>query len=284
VSLFKGKATNIAVVQFEVLSDARDENLETASSLIHAAHGQGANFVCLPAAFATGLNFPSIRKVAEPLDGKIVDSLRELASRLGIVICAGLLERSGKDVFDSAVLVGSDGSLGGCYRRSCLWEGETDHLSCGTGGQVIETELGRVGLLVSYDLRFPEACRQYFRNQADIIVCVAALFTKFSFPVETLCRARAADNTCFFVFASSLGTSRLAMMDYMGRSMIVDGTQEVVDDQRERDILARAGRKEAVIQATVYPRTLHKLRARLPFLSDYQRTFPRPMVEGASAP
>ncbi|MCP3098093.1 carbon-nitrogen hydrolase family protein [Myxococcus sp. K15C18031901] len=284
MSLFKGRATNVAVIQFKVLQDDRDTNLATATQLIQGAAGQGANLICLPATFATGLNFPSVKRMAEPLDGHIVEALQEQAQRLKLVVCAGLLEAAGRDIFDSAVVIGQDGRLAGSYRRACVWEGEGDFISRGEGGHVIETELGRLGLLVSYDLRFPEACRGYFAQDADIIVCVASLFSRYALAVESLCRARAAENSCGFVFASGLGANRLAMMEYMGRSLIVDGTVDAEDGEGAPDVLARAGTREEVLQAPLFARELRKRRKDLPLLEDYKRLWmdePDPVLERA---
>jgi len=273
MSLFRGRATNVAVIQFKVIQDDRDANLATATQLVQDAAARGANLVCLPATFATGLNFPSVKRMAEPLDGPIVQSLQALARRLKVVVCAGLLESRGRDVFDSAVVVDQDGRLAGSYRRASVWEGESDFISRGTEGRVIETELGRLGLVVSYDLRFPEACRGYFAQGVDILVCVANLFARYAHGVESLCRARAAENTCAFVLASGLGANRLAMMEYLGRSLIVDGTMEPGDGEGAPDVLARAGTREVVLQAPLYLRELRKRREALPLREDYARLF-----------
>ena len=271
MSLFNGKATHIAVAQMNVHQDEITHNLAVAGEMIEAAASRGANLICLPATFATGLNFPSLNRMAQSTEDEIVSFLKEKADTCGVYLCAGLLEKQGNEVFDSAVLINDKGELLGSYQRTCLWEGERDFISNGKPQHVINTPLGKIGLLVSYDLRFPEACRNYFSENVDIIICVASLFAKFSHPVASICRARAADNGCCLVFASSIGNSRLAMMDYMGRSMIVNGLEEAISASPDTDILARAGSKEQLIDARVFARKINKVRSRQPYLVDYNR-------------
>ncbi|ACA86289.1 carbon-nitrogen hydrolase family protein [Shewanella woodyi] len=270
MSLFKGKATNIAVIQYRIMQDDMEDNLQKVATLITAAKSKGANFICLPANFATGINFPSLRQNSQSLHD-IQSFLSKQALEHEIQICAGVLEWNGGDIYDSAILIGSDGQLLAKYRRASLWEDERDFISQGKACDVIDTPLGRIGLLVSYDIRFPESSRHYFQQEVDILVCVANLFTRYSFPVETLCRARAADNGCCVVFASGLGNNRLAMMDYMGRSMIVDGLCEAISDDNRCDILAQAGQEESTITAIWYPRQQRKVRLKQPYLHDYIR-------------
>jgi len=271
MSLFKGKATHIAAIQFDIAQDDIDANLATASEMIEQAKNQGANLICLPASFATGLNFPSLRAMAQPIDGVIASFLSKQAKMHDVYICAGLLELDNKNIYDSAVLISSTGELAGKYRRCSLWQEERDFIADGQKSSAIETPLGRIGLLVSYDIRFPEASRHYFSQDVDIIICVASLFSKFSFPIESICRARAADNGCCFVLTSSLGSSRLAMMEYIGRSMIIDGLHEEVGENRDVDIMAIASDKETIINATIYARNQRKTRKNQPYLTDFLR-------------
>lgn len=269
-----GATTRIAVVQSQIDEGASEANYAAAIAGMREAAASGAELICLPAAFATGLNLPRIRETAQPLDGPIVQALAREARALRAIIVAGVLERDGGDIYDSVVVVGSGGEMLGRYRRISLWEGERDFISRGSGQSVVATPLGKVGLLVSYDLRFPEACRTYFVQGVDLIVCVANLFTEFGHCVEALCRARAADNTCALAFASAVGSSRLSGMELMGRSLIVDGTLMACDCNRERDILARAERRPQLLAAELPTRSIRRAVKKLPYLQDLRASWP----------
>lgn len=282
MSLFRGRGTHIAVAQMRVEPSDPAANFTTAAKMIGTARARGASLVCLPATFATGLNFPTIRRDATPADGPVTGFLAEQAVGNDVHLAAGVLVSEGDDIYDAAVLVDPAGQALQWYRRRCLWEGETDFIAQGSPGTVIDTSLGRIGLLVSYDARFPEACRGYFRQDADIIVCVANLFAQYSFPLRSICRARAADNECCFVLASGLGENRLAMMRYVGRSMIVDGLVLDAGTDEDNDILADAGNgaSETVIDAVIHPRQQQQERKKLPFHGDYVRMCPGSAGEG----
>jgi predicted amidohydrolase len=276
MSLFRGPGTRLAALQMQIEpGQQEEENLARAAKLLSTAKERGADLACLPATFATGLNFPTLRTDATTEDGPVVHFLAEQARTLGIHIAAGVLLADGRDVYDAAVLIGPSGDPLGWYRRSCVWAGESEYLSTGSPGEVIDTPVGRIGLLVSYDLRFPEASRQYLTQDADLIVCVANLFGPFSHPVRSICRARAADNECALVFASGVGENRFAMMPYLGRSMIVDGLVQDARQDPEADILAEAdpGAHEVVIDAEVRWRQRRKVRAGLPFHDDVRSTW-----------
>lgn len=275
MTLFKGKPTTIAVAQVHIEPAERALNLERASALLTTAAERGADLVCLPGAFATGLNFPTLRTDATPVDGPVVEFLQERAAALGVHLAAGMILADGTDVFDAAVLVGSSGQLLACYRRACLWDGEADFVSPGEPADVVETSVGRIGLLAGHDLRFPEAGRHHVHQQVDITVCVANVFAPYSHAVRSICRARAADNECTFVFASGTGENRLVGMPYLGRSLIIDGLLQDASGDRDADVLAEAapGARNEVIDAQIFLRQQRKLRNALPFHGDLAATW-----------
>ncbi|NVD98788.1 carbon-nitrogen hydrolase family protein [Massilia sp. BJB1822] len=276
-NIFSGPAVKVAVIQLCILHNQTEKNLEAAVKLIREAAGTGANIVCLPATFATGINFPSLKRDAQAADGPIVSTLRTLAASLGIALVFGLLERDGNDIYDAAFYIDESGAIAGSYRRNSIWEGERAYISRGTPAPLIETRHGKIGLLVSYDVRFPEASRRYFAENADIIICVASLFHIYGFAVESLCRARAADNACYFVFASCIGENGFAMLEYMGGSLIADGTVMKVDQNRELDVLAHAGQQQEIVQAELLIGRKKKIGKELPYQADYVANWQPPL-------
>ncbi|KUN04783.1 hypothetical protein AQI95_17995 [Streptomyces yokosukanensis] len=275
MSLFRGPSVTVAAAQMRIDPGMREENQARAAELLSTAAEQDADLVCLPASFATGLNFPTLRADATTSDGPVVQFLADQARGLGIHIAAGVLLADGRDVFDAAVLVGPSGEPLGWYRRACVWAGESDHVSPGAPGTAIDTPVGRVGLLVGYDIRFPEAGRQYLLQGVDLIVCVANLFGPYSHPVRSICRARAADNECALVFSSGVGENRFAGMSYLGRSMIVDGLVQDASQDAEADVLAEAApaERDTVVHAQLHWRQRRKVRDRLPFHGDVRSTW-----------
>ncbi len=169
-------------------------NVEAFSSLIEDAARQGADIVCLPEGITvvgTGLTYAD---VAEPIPGPSTRRLGQSAKRGKIHVVAGLYERDGEAVYNTSVLIGPDGELIGTYRKVCLPREEIDGgITPGTEYPVFETELGTIGMMICWDVHFPEVARELAARGAEVILM----------PIwggnETLARARAIENQLYLV-------------------------------------------------------------------------------------
>lgn len=252
MSLLQGKADKIAVIQYKIIQDDKEYNIKQAIELVQKAIINGANLICLPQTFATGMNFPSVGRMAEDETGFIMNTMQALALKNKVSIVFGMLEKDNKNIYDSAFILNKDGNIIGKYRRLSLLAEEHEFLDKGSAGQVIDTEFGKIGLLLGYDIRFPASCLKYFTNQVTTIICMSNMFIEYGFPVETICRARASDNVCYFVFVSCLGMHKYVNTIYMGRSMVIDGTIEHLNNDTNADIIAKAGTEETILYADLY--------------------------------
>jgi predicted amidohydrolase len=265
-----------AVVQMRILPQQKERNLETAARFIEAAAGQGARLVVLPQAFATGINLTDLHHTAEPIPaGATSVFLAAQAARYGIHLVAGILEKSGADIYDAAVVLSPEGRLLGKYRRWFLWGMEKDFLATGTPGECVQTDFGKVGLLLGYDLYFPEACLNYFRGRVDALICLANIYTDLSAAVAPLCRARAIENHCYFILVGGLGFHEIANSHFMGGSLVACDPlfrKFVLKDpeQEDFDLLARAGGRETVLLENLYLRDLQAYKGKMPQFEDYE--------------
>jgi predicted amidohydrolase len=169
--------------------------------------------------------------------------------------------------FNTATLFGPDGSLVAAYRKIHLFDvdlpgrvtvKESDLRRAGDEVVCVQTELGRIGLAVCYDLRFPELFRKLADAGAEVIVMPSA-FTKPTGQAhwEPLLRARAIENQCFVVAPNQYGVSTHGFEDY-GNSLIVDPWGQVV---------ARGPDNEAaVVTAMLDAAVLERVRRELPSL------------------
>jgi predicted amidohydrolase len=133
-------------------------------------------------------------EVAEPVPGPATAYFGELARKHGLYIAAGLFEREGHLVYNSAALLGPDGRLVGKYRKTCLPRSEVDAGVCpGHEYPVFETRFGKLGLMICYDGFFPEVARELANHGAEVI----------AWPVwgcnPMLARARACENHVYLV-------------------------------------------------------------------------------------
>lgn len=157
----------------------------------------GADIVCLPEAMSmvgTGLDYAG---ASEPIPGPGTDFLGRVAETHGLYIVAGLLERDGPRVYNTAVLISSDGRLSGKYRKVCLPREEIDGgVTPGDSLPVFDTPFGRIGMMICWDSQFPEPARELALKGAEVILLPIAGGN------TTLVRARAIENQVFIVSSS----------------------------------------------------------------------------------
>lgn len=212
-----GKVSRVSVAQFAPTSDVA-ANLERFAALAEQAKGEGAELVVFPELALTGLADPA--RSAQPIPGPAIDRLRELAAKLKLHIVCGLAEWAADTIYNSACLVAPDGKLS-VYRKTHLSEGDRGWASAGDEWCVVDTSIGRIGLLIGHDASFPEAGRVLALRGCDLIVCPAATRAQFSSshvgtsvaqpaPIPTGAdphhwhhfRVRAGENNVFFAFAN----------------------------------------------------------------------------------
>lgn len=182
------------------------------------------DIVCLPEGITLIGTGKSIAQVSEPLRGPTSKRLGRAAKKLGCYIVAGIYEREGAAIYNTALLIGRDGSVVGSYRKTHLPREEAEAgLSPGSGYPVFETDFGRVGLLICWDVQFPEPARALALRGAEVI-----LLPIWGGSVD-LTRARAIENHVFLISSS-----------YDMRSMVLDPTGQVLAEATKDKPLALA--------------------------------------------
>jgi len=157
---------------------------------------------------------------AEEIPGPSTQALIDAAERTGAHVCCGLIERDGDSLRNAAVLVGPDG-LVGVYRKTHLpFLGVDRFVVPGDELPVWETPLGRIGVEICYDLRFPEVTRTLALKGADIVCHPTNFPMAARVQTEVVTTARAAENRVYLLTANRCGQERWA--EFCGRSQIVD--------------------------------------------------------------
>jgi predicted amidohydrolase len=166
----------LTIEQVAVQVGAVDRNRDLVCGLADRALGSGSEVVVFPELAVSGYTtHPAlVREVAEPLDGPTVGLLTELTARRGGLVATGLCERDGDVFYNSVVVVGRDGPVLH-YRKLHLFDEEKDVYTPGDLGlPVADTEWGRLGVCVCYDLRFVEVLRVLSLRGADVVLAPAA--------------------------------------------------------------------------------------------------------------
>lgn len=170
------------------------DNLAAFAALVDKAGAQKADIVCLPEGatiVGTPLNYIS---GSEPLPGPTTKYLGEVARRNNLYIVAGLLEREGDVVYNTAVLIDRKGNLAGKYRKTSLPREEIDGgVTPGDSFPVFDTDFGRIGIMICWDVTFPEPARALAQQGAEVI------FLPIWGGDLTLAKARAIENQVYVV-------------------------------------------------------------------------------------
>lgn len=240
----------ISCIQSRPTKGAPADNLDAVEGPVLAAD---ADLVVLPELFASGYFFDSTEQaaaLAEAVpDGPTVRRLHRWARDTGATIVAGLPERAGDVLYNSAVVVTPNGWLG-TYRKSHLFYEETRHFEPGADGFQVWTVTDRnrrsyrLGVMVCFDWFFPESARTLALNGADVIAHPSNLVLPHG---PTAMPVRALENGVFTATANRVGTESNGKEDltFIGRSVICSPSAEVLAAAPEAE--------EAVIRAEIDP-------------------------------
>jgi predicted amidohydrolase len=242
----------VAAVQMTSTED-RKKNLATAERLAREAAGAGAHLVALPENFAYLRAEGSRIRFSEGLDGDLVEWISSLARELDVHLLAGSIPekiRRSPRIYNTSILFGPDGKRLGLYRKIHLFDinirggavfMESKTVAPGSDPVVLDTDLGRLGLSVCYDLRFPELYRRLAIMGAQVLF-VPSAFTSYTgrFHWMTLLRARAIENQCWVVAPAQVGRHSARRRSH-GETAIIDpwGTVVAVMDKGEGVVTAR---------------------------------------------
>ena len=197
--------------------------------------------------FTPGMTVKEFHSLLQPIPGAATAAIQDLCKKLKVHVVLGLYEKGGKsEIFNSSILIDDMGQLKGKYRKTHPFP--TERL--GGGGWttpgcetvVVDTKLGRIGMIICYDGDFPELSRVLALKGAEIITRPSALLRSFEI-WEMVNKARAYDNHVYFIAANAVGPDA-AKNYFFGHSMIVSPIAQT---------LALARGQEEIISAKLDP-------------------------------
>jgi predicted amidohydrolase len=230
--------------------------------LDNAVRTADVDLLIFPELFLTGYNIGAdrLRALAEPADGESAQAAAAIARANSTALLYGYPER-GDDgrIYNSAILIGRDGERLANFRKLHLFGAmESAVFTAGEDTAVMaEIEGIKLGILICYDVEFPEAVRGLALRGADLVAVPTALMRPYEFVPRMLIPTRAYENSVCVAYANRCGVE--GDLVYPGESCIAgpDGA-----------VLARAGEGEALIRAALNPAMFTKARAFNSFLSD----------------
>lgn len=230
----------VAVAQIDPQLGEKERNLATCVARMEEAAAAGAQLLVLPECAIPGYMFESGDEAlpfAEEIPGPSTEALESECARLGMHVVCGLIERDGDALRNAAVLVGPVGLIG-TYRKTHLpFLGVDRFVVPGDALPVFDTPLGRIGIEICYDLRFPEVTRTLALQGADMVAHPTNFPLAAKVQTEVITRARAAENRIYLLTANRCGKERWG--EFCGRSQIVDpyGTRLAETDETTETLL-----------------------------------------------
>jgi predicted amidohydrolase len=241
----------VAVCQVLSIDGDREGNFRRIEYALETAQAARAAIAMFPESILLGWENPDAHRLAEPIPGKDSDRIAALAVKYGLMIAIGLDEKDGERLYDSAILVDKTGKLLWKHRKlNVLAQLMTPPYAEGTpeGIGVVETEYGRIGVLICADTFSDQYAERMVRLKPDLMfVPYGWAATVDRWPghakrLERLVARRAAQWKCPVVAPDLVGVMMhgpWAGQTYGGASLVVDGTGRVLAVLRDRDVDVR---------------------------------------------
>jgi deaminated glutathione amidase len=258
---FTAAAVQVAPVIGPLTADSVTRNIDTCIDWVRrCVDATGAELVVLPESCTTGFTpgcpTEQLWELVSEVPGPVTQRLTDLAAELGIHLVIGTYERGATPdvVYNSSVLADPRGEVVGVYRKTHPFCGESvaggGWVTPGDTVTVVDTELGRIGMIVCFDGDYPELSRIQAVQGAEVICRPSALLRSADI-WELTSRARAYDNHVFVVGANATGTDP-AGVHYFGNSHVVTPLGHIVAKAASHEgwVSARLDPDEALASLT----------------------------------
>ena len=262
----------LALCQMDVIDD-KERNLKKATEMIAESVEKNADFIVLPEMFNCPYsNDKFIEYQEEEHASPTLNLISSLASENNVYSLSGSIpEKDNGNLYNTSYLFGRDGKIIAKHRKMHLFDidvkdritfKESDVLTAGNDFTIADTEFGKIGIGICYDIRFPELARIMVEEGALILLYPGA-FNLTTGPAhwELLFRSRALDNQVFCVGVAPALNKNASYHSY-GHSIITNPWGEVI---------AKADEKEELVIAEITLNEIKKVREELPLLKNKRK-------------
>lgn len=203
-------------------------NLQLMGHLAGQAASGGADLLLLPELFLSGYNIgDQVQRLAERNDGPSAAAAAVIARNAGLAVIYGYPERGAEGVYNSALMLDRTGNPVANYRKTHLWgDFERRQFRAGAETTLFEFAGARFGLMICYDIDFPELARHYAMSGADAIIALSATTAPYPVVPRRLIPARAYENRLFVLFCDRAGTEH--GLAYAGESCVAAPDGEIL--------------------------------------------------------
>jgi (R)-amidase len=219
----------------------------------------GTKLIVFPETTLSG--FPTrenISDIAQTLDGPALTAVRDAARQKGVSVAVGLAERDGNQFYNTTVLVDERGDIALRYRKTHLWASDVGVFTPGDRFETCMWNGLTVGLLICYDIEFPESARAVAALDADLLIVTNGNMDPFGPVHRRAITARAMENQMFALMVNRCGSGD-DNLTFPGLSALIDPFGETV---------LELGGEETVTKATVDFKRLEASREHYNYLHD----------------
>jgi predicted amidohydrolase len=229
----KKERIKIALGQISSQRESKEGNLGKIEELATRAKAQGADLAIFPEMCLTGYVVKDqVYELAETIPGPSTDRVASIAEKTQMYIVFGmpaLSEKTKATLYNAAVLVGPNGVIGAYHKMylptHSVFE-EKRYFRAGYQSAVFNTQIGKIGLCICYDLFFPEVTRLARLAGAQLLVCISASPAVRRSFFETLTTARALENTAYLAYVNLAGVED--GLQFWGGSRLINPTGDIV--------------------------------------------------------
>src|SRR5215203_2563408 len=229
---------NMVLAQLRPAPRNTSRNLETVRKIV--AENGDVDLVVFPELFLSGYTTSKPEELALDLEGSEMDAIARLARENSTAVILGAPERASVGVANSAICVDRYGNITGSYRKTHLFGSEREAYVAGNELLIVDLDGVRAGIMICFDVEFPEVARTLVKASANLLVTISANMDPFGRDHNVFATARALENGLAHVYVNQVGEGET--FTFAGGSMVVSA-----DGER----LAASGDSEDVVEVSL---------------------------------
>ena len=260
----------VLVVQLETISGDIENNIKKVNKLLEESGNTSADLIIMPELWPIGWDCKNFNKYYENIENsKVYNFLQNIAIKYNSNIIGGstVLKKNNEEKRNTCLIFNRKGTLVATYDKFHLFslrgESEGLYLEEGQTPVIAKLDIGKIGISICYDIRFPELFRLYAFNDTDIIVNMAAWPLNYVDEYITLAKARAIENQTFFITSCLTGKIN-DNFNFSGNSMIINYQGKIIN---------KLNFEEKVMTSLINLNEMKEYREQMPILKDTKKTY-----------
>lgn len=234
----KPRLVKLACVQWQIDSVAlKAQNLKRVLGYIKEAAQHKADIILLPEnILAAGISNATYRDVAATIQSLTVNHVRKAATTHRINVIFPIIEKAGDKIFNTAVVINRQGAIVGSYRKTHEPKATIELMGISLGDlfPVFELDFGIIGIMICYDVRFPEVCEILALNGAEIVFFPHHITLPSQFDWEVTMRSRAMDNCVYLASASTIEPGFKLPENSLGKTAVIGKDGAILSNQSDK--------------------------------------------------